>query len=401
MSAAGLILRGGTVLDVATGELTRADLGVSDGLVADPAALSGAPEVDVSGLVVLFGLWDCHAHPGGLMYDPMGAGYFENLATRTIRAGENLREAAAMGVTGIRTLGDAGDLDIAWARAFAAGTTPGPRILPGGPAVRTTGGHGTAFPRRYTEFEQEIVADGPDAMARAVRLLNEHGARWVKLLITGGLYSEHETVDGVQFTTAELETVMGVARDRGLPVAAHCGGPRAAEQFARLGGRSIEHGYALDAAAAGVMAEHGTWLVPTIGVTHDTDMMKETGWPPHAAQRAMASAAKHADAMRACVEAGVKLATGADLNPIGPRLHRELEMLEKAGLSRLQVLHAATTGARELNGLGAATRPEPGTAADLIFVDGSPLDDLATLRRPLGVMTYGRFVHAPEGAVHV
>jgi imidazolonepropionase-like amidohydrolase len=397
MAETELILRGGTVLDVGTGELTRADLGIRDGVVADPQPLSGAPEVDVSGLTVLFGLWDCHAHPGSLMYDPVGNGYFENLATRAIRAGENLREAVSMGVTGVRTLGDAGDLDIAWTRAFAAGRPPGPRILPAGPAIRTTGGHGTAFPRRYTEFEQEIITDGPDGMARAVRRLNEHGSRWVKLLLTGGLYSEHETVDGLQFTAAELEAVMGVANDRGLPVAAHCGGPRVAERFARLGGRSVEHGYALDPEAAVVLAEHGTWLVPTISVTHDTDMMERDGWPPHAARRAVASAAAHAAALHACIEAGVKIATGADLNPIGPRLHRELEMLEKAGLTRLQVLHAATAGSRELNGLGAATRPGPGAAADLIFVEGSPLDDLTCLRRPAAVMTYGRFVHPPRG----
>ena len=218
-------------------------------------------------------------------------------------------------------------------------------------------------------------------MARAVRELNEHGARWIKLLLTGGLYSEHETVDGLQFTAAELETVMGVASDRGLPVAAHCGGPRVAERFARLGGRSVEHGYALDEAAAKVLADHGTWLVPTISVTHDTAMMTEPGGQAHAAGRAVESAPAHAEALHVCLAAGVHIATGADLNPIGPRLHRELEMLVHAGMPRLEVLRAATAGARELNGLGTATRPGPGTAADLIFLDGSPLDDFSRLRK--------------------
>ncbi len=394
------VLRGGRVLDVATGELCNRDLAVRDGVLVDPSVLDDAEVVDLDGLTVMFGLWDCHAHPGGLMYDPPAQGYFENVAARAIRAGENLREAVAMGITGIRTLGEIGDIDIAYERAFRSGSTLGPRIIPGGNAIRTTGGHATAYPRRYVEFDQEIIADGPVEMARAVRQLNEHGARWIKLLLTGGLYSEHETVDGMQFTDEEFEAVMAVARDRQLPVAAHCGGARVAERFAALGGRSVEHGYLLDEQAAAAMARHGTWLVPTISVTHDVEMMTETGWPAHAAERARASAARQAESLHACVAAGVQLATGADLNPIGPRLHRELEMLEKAGLTRLQVLRAATTGARALNGLGDETTPSPGSAADLIMVDGDPLAELSCLRAPVGVMTYGRFVRWPNSQAH-
>lgn len=118
-----------------------------------------------------------------------------------------------------------------------------------------------------------------------------------------------------------------------------------ARRFAELGGRSVEHGYALDEAAAAALAAAGTWLVPTIAVTHDEPMMVETGWPPHAHHRAVASAPAHAEALLACLAAGVRIATGADLNPIGPRLHGELAMLEKAGVPRQQVLYAATVGA--------------------------------------------------------
>ncbi len=391
-----LLLRGGLVLDEATGERVARDVGIHDGHVASVGQLVEPEGVDLAGLTIMFGLWDCHAHPGGLMYDPTAQGYFETVASRAVRAGENMREAVAMGVTGLRTLGEVGDIDIAYERAYRAGTSAGPRIMPGSTAIRTTGGHATAYPRRYIEFDQEIIVDGPVEMTRAVRRLNEHGARWVKLLLTGGLYSEHETVDGMQFTDAEFEAVMAVARDRQLPVAAHCGGARVAERFAELGGRSVEHGYVLDEQAARSMAEHGTWLVPTLSVTHDVEMMIETGWPPHAAQRAQQSAARQAESLHICLAAGVRIATGADLNPIGPRLHRELTMLEKAGLTRLQVVHAATSCARALNGLGDHSAPVPGAAADLIMVDGDPLSDLAYLSRPEGVMTYGRFVVHPS-----
>jgi imidazolonepropionase-like amidohydrolase len=96
------------------------------------------------------------------------------------------------------------------------------------------------------------------------------------------------------------------------------------------------------------------------------------------------------------VAAGVKIATGADLNPIGPRLHAELGLLEEIGIPRLAVLHAATASGRELNGLGKETSPQPGSAADLIVLEGNPLDDISHLRRPRGVIVYGRMVVDPR-----
>ena len=389
---AGYLLAGGSVLDVGTGDIERRDLAVADGIVVAPGSRNDLERVDCDGLLIMFGLWDVHCHPAGLMYDPPATGYFERPAPHSVRAGANLLQALSMGVTGIRTAAEADGIDIAWRDAIARGRWPGPRIKCSGPAIRTTGGHGTAFPREYVNTKPFLIADGPTEMRRAVRSLAEQGADWVKILLTGGLYSVHETVDSGQLSDDELEMVMATARQRGLPALAHCGSARLAEKFVNLGGRSVEHGYALDESAARTIAAKGAWLVPTIGVTHDVEMMRNDRWPEHAMGRAIASQKKHAEAVMACVEAGVKLATGADLNPSGPRLHAEIRLLESIGLSRIDVLRAATTGGRELNGLGPHTSPEPGTAADLIFLNGSPLDELATLSSPRKVMVYGRFM---------
>jgi imidazolonepropionase-like amidohydrolase len=386
-----LWLRGASWLDVATGETSRRDVAIADGLItAEPG---DAPrEIDAGGATIMFGLWDCHTHPGGMMYDPDALGYFEAAPDRTIRAGENLQQAASMGVTGIRAVDEANEIDLAWAKAYERGLPAGPRVRGAGRGVRTTAGHGTAFPRTFTQLESEIVVDGPVEVARAVRLLVERGAHWVKAMLTGGLYSPHETVDGLQFTQDELASLMEVANQRGIPVAAHCGGSDAAIAFAELGGRSIEHGYALDERAAAAMAAAGTWFVPTVSVTHDREFIEAEGWPEHAANRAFATAPGHADALKACIEAGVRIAVGADLNPIGPRLHRELEMLERAGMDRRAVLEAATVGGRALNGFGDTSTPEPGSVADVIVVDGDPLEDLGVLRRPRQVIAHGRLL---------
>ena len=384
-----LRIRGASWLDVGTGESAATDLFVAGGVI-QPDDGRAATDVDASGMTAMFGLWDCHAHPGGLMYDNAGVGFFEGVPERTIRAGENFAGALEAGVTGVRCLDEADELDLAWGRTYAAGTTPGPRVTGAGRALRTTAGHGTCFPRHYTGVNMELVCDGPDAMAKAVRRQLERGAQWIKVMLTGGLYSPHETCDGGQFTTAELDAVMGVANLRGIPVAAHCGGAEVAIAFSQRGGRSVEHGYLLNEEAAAAMAANGTWLVPTVGVTHDQEYIEAEKWPTHAAERSREVLPGHADALKMCIAAGVRIATGADLNPIGVRLHRELEMLERAGMDRRSVLHAASVGGRELNGFGGATGPVPGAAADLILLGGNPMDSPPALREPLLVVTHGR-----------
>ena len=385
-----LRLGGGRWFDVTTGESQRTDLLVVDGRVVTDDGRDADP-VDADGAWILPGLMDCHAHPGEAFYAPDAAAYFETVAERTIRAGENLRTAATVGITGVRCVDEAEGIDLAWRTTFAAGTSPGPRVLAAGRAIRTTGGHGTAHPRVPVRMHDMHVVDGPTAMARAVREQVELGVDWIKVMLTGGLMSEHETVDGMQLSDEELAAVLATARQRGVPVTAHCGGAEAARRFARGGGRCIEHGYALDEEAVAVMAEHGVWLVPTIGVTHDDAFLEHgDGWPEHSLTRARATRARHAESLAMARAAGVRIAVGADLNPIGARLHRELALLEEAGMPRLEVLAAATVGGRGLNGLDARPTAEPGALADLLVVDADPLADPGALARPRHVLVDGR-----------
>lgn len=399
METSSVSIRGLNWLDTSSGEYSKRDIFVRGGVIAEPSCDAADLTIDASGLTAMFGLWDCHAHVGGLMYDPDAQGYFEAPAARTIRAGVNLAQAARMGITGVRALGECDDIDLALSRAYEAGVPPGLRLRGAGCSIKTTGGHGVAYPREYVRMRGFLTVDGPAEVARAVRRQVSRGAHWIKASLTGGLYSEHETVDGGQFSDEELGALMATANQRGIPVAAHCGGSDQAVRFSRLGGRSVEHGYALDEEAAAAMAEASTWLVPTIGVTHDSSFISEDGWPAHAANRAAASIRKHREGLRACLEAGVRIAVGADLNPVGPRLHREMELLEEVGVDRLTVLHAATIGGRELNGLGSQCLPEPGCAADLVLTEGSPLDDPKVLRDPVLVMAFGRVLKG-EGTEH-
>lgn len=380
-------------LDTKSGELVSQEIAVSNGRFVEKSHLKNPEVIDATGMTAMFGLWDCHSHPGSLMYDPKNEGYFENPARRTIRAGENMMDALRYGVTGTRTVSEANEIDLEWGRAFKEGIFHGPIVKSGGPGLRVTGGHGTTYPKVALQLEWEWAADGPDEMRKATRRLIEMGVDWIKLMLTGGLYSEHETVEDSQFTHEEIDAVLEIAHNKSIPVAAHCGGARIAEYFANKGGKSIEHGYALDERAAAAMAKNGTWFVPTIGVTHDFEMMERDGWPEHAKNRAQESAKRHAESLKACLDAGVKIATGADLNPIGPRLHAEIRMLERAGMDRLSVLHAASVGGRELNGLGAESRPSLGASADLIFLGKNPIEVPVTLESPQLVFTNNRLLN--------
>lgn len=385
-----LLLRGGFVLDVATGERTRRDIGVQSGHIVEVGDLVDPVILPAEEATVLFGLWDCHCHPGSLMHDPTGESYFETAPMHAMRGIANLSDALRAGVTGVRVLGEVDDIDIAMARATARGELVGPRIAPSGVTLHTTGGHGQVFPRAFHRVTYFDEIDGADSVRRSVRSHVEHGATWIKVLITGGLFSDHEEVDDSQFDDEELRVLLQTAASRSIPVAAHCGSARMATKFAKGGGRSIEHGYALDEEAAAAMAANGTWLVPTISVSHDDEMMIEGGWPQHSLERAQKAAHKHREALHACLEAGVQIALGADLNPVGMRTHREMELLESVGMTRLDVLRAATAGGRELNGLGSSTTPTAGDAADLIVVDGNPMDDMKALQQPRHVVAHGR-----------
>lgn len=390
------LIKNVSLFDTLNGDISVSDLAIKNGRVTSPDLLKDPKIKDGTGLITMFGIWDCHSHPGSLMYDNFAHGYFESAAARTIRAGSNLIEAARLGITGVRALSEANQIDIEWGKTFKDGGYKGPRVLSAGAGIRVTGGHGTAYPRKSMDLHWELAADGPAEMSKLARTLIEEGVNWLKLMLTGGLFSEFETVEDNQFTTEELSAVMEVANNKNIPVAAHCGGARTAEKFAVLGGKSIEHGYALDEKSAKVMAENGTWLVPTISVTQDTEMHETDQWPKHAMERAKIAGKKHVEALQACVAAGVKIATGADYNPIGPRMLRELELLEKAGMSRLQVIHAATSAGKELNGYGVESKPEVGSVADLIFMRKNPIEDISNFREIEAVMSFGRFIIEPN-----
>jgi imidazolonepropionase-like amidohydrolase len=365
----------------------------------------GADTVDLEGRYLLPGLWDCHCHPGIMIPDPERYSAFETESELTLRALRMLRGAFETGITGVRVVSEAAYVDVALREAFAQATPTGmwrdayeplplhgPRMFVSGRGLRVTGGHGAE--RRVTGLvDYALEVDGADEVRKATRYLIKMGVDWIKLMITGGIAGIREGMGESQMTFDEIKAACDTAHNKGLKVAAHIGAAAAAKLAVEAGLDSVEHGYLLDKEVVDMMAERGVWYVPTMTVTEDLERMRLNNTPEYSMARAEEGAAAHRRSFELALSAGVKIASGADMNPMWATSAKEIYWLGRCGMTNLQALQAGTIRAAELCGvaddLGTV---EPGKLADLIVVDDDPLRDLRNLQKVRLVIKEGQIL---------
>jgi imidazolonepropionase-like amidohydrolase len=206
------------------------------------------------------------------------------------------------------------------------------------------------------------VFDGPVQARNAVRRMVRSGADVIKVTATGSM-AKPQTADLQQVADDEMAEIVAEAGRAGRHVMVHAHGARAAEAAARAGARSIEHGARLDEQAAAVLAETGTWLVPTL-LASQTGKDPELDWFPEAQQRA-------AQAFRWALQAGVPIAMGTDC-PVTPRGRRleELGHMHRLGMAPLDVWRGATYDAARLLDRDDIGLLEPGRRADVVALRG-------------------------------
>jgi imidazolonepropionase-like amidohydrolase len=171
------------------------------------------------------------------------------------------------------------------------------------------------------------------------------------------------------------------------------GAAGAAKTAIRAGLDSVEHGYLLDEEVVDMMADRGVWYIPTMTVTEDMDRLRYNQTPEHSLQRAEEGAAAHRRSFELALEAGVNIASGADMNPMWATSVKEIYWLARCGMTNLQALQAATVKAAELCGVDEDLGTlEPGKLADMIVVEGNPLADLKSLRDVVLVVKEGQVV---------
>lgn len=366
----------------------------------------GATIIDLDGAYLLPGLWDSHCHPGGMIPDPHRVACFETEAERTLRAARNTTAALRVGVTALRSTGEANFIDVAlretyashqpaglWKKGYDDKRLMGPRMFCAGRGLRITGGHGARGRVQPMYVEPPLEVDGPDEVYKAARYVIKMGVDWVKLCITGGIAGIREGMGESQMTFEEIKAACDVAHNKGLKVCAHTGAAAAAKLAVRAGLDSVEHGYLLDAEVCDMMAERGVYYCPTLSVTHDEAYMRRWEWPEHSLRRALEGAEAHRQALELALKAGVKIVNGADLNPIADTATPEIEWVVKAGMTPAQALIASTRRPAEMcdveDSLGTVA---VGKLADLIVVEENPLENISALRQVKLVMKEGEAV---------
>jgi imidazolonepropionase-like amidohydrolase len=269
-------------------------------------------------------------------------------------------------------------------------------MLVSGPPLSITGGHCDDNLLPY-EFHQtaEGVADGVPAVQHKVRETIKYGADLIKVCATGGVLSKGDDPQASAFTQDELRAIVADAHRLGRKVAAHAHGAQGIVWAAEAGVDSIEHGSYINDEGIAAMKQHGTYLVPTLYLQDwMTENYKKIGLPDFIVPKMLTVIAEARQHLSHAFASGVKVALGTDaaVYPHGLNGH-EFNAMVKLGLTPLQAIQAGTVNAADL--LGWSDRVgsiEPGKYADLVAVEGDPLQDVTTLERVKWVMKGGQVV---------
>ncbi len=402
------IVKPGHLLDVKSGKtlsgqaiVIEGDKIVNVGPAGDIKTSVTDQIIDLPNATVLPGLIDAHTH---LTSDPKDVGY-ESLAISVPRealtGAKNARTTLLAGFTTVRNVGASGYTDVALRDAINAGDVPGPRMLVSGPPLGITGGHCDNDLLAYEYHSSaEGVADGIAAVQHKVRETIKYGADLIKICATGGVLSMGDNPQASQYTLEEMKAIVADAHRLGRKVAAHAHGAQGILWASEAGVDSIEHGSYIDDAGIAEMKKNGTYLVPTLYLG---DWFLENAGQLHVPPSILAKAKDVMPAARKNIAhafaSGVKVAFGTDaaVYPHGLNAH-EFAVMVKLGLSPLQSIQAATINAADLLGWsGKVGSLDAGAWADIIAVDGDPLQDVTALEHVKFVMKGGAVVRNEYG----
>ena len=240
---------------------------------------------------------------------------------------------------------------------------------------------------------EDGIADGPDQIRAAVRYQIKYGADVIKTCATGGVLSEGDAVGATQYSFEELKAMVEETNKLERKVAAHAHGTEGIKIATRAGVSSIEHGSFLDEEGARMMAQRGTFLVPTLMAGEAAERAATNGVIKGLrAEKAMAAAAAMRRGIKIAVANKVPIALGTDAGviPHGTNAREFFLMVEWGGMTSMDAIVAGTLSGAKLLGwdktIGSLT---VGKLADIVAVPGDPLKDIQNLERPSFVMKSG------------
>jgi imidazolonepropionase-like amidohydrolase len=368
---------------------------------------TGARTLDLGSVTLVPGFIDAHTHIiGRTLSDPMSDEYEakDYLSYGAIAGVANARKTLMAGFTSIRNLGAPGFDDMALRQAVDAGVVPGPRMENAGHATGITGGHCDANGWRPALEDRDYrdgVADGPDEIRKFVRYQVKYGADVIKICASGGVLSEGDAVNASEYTLEEMKAAVDEARKLGRKVAAHAHGLESIKFAVQAGVASIEHGSFLDDETARMMAQHGTYLVPTLSAGEVVENAAKSGrLKGLRAQKALAAAQSMRNTVRLAIKNNVPIALGTDagVGEHGANAREFQLMVEWGAMTPAQSLVAGTSSAAKLLGWQDKVGTlEANKLADIVAVPGDPTIDITVTERPVFVMKGGKIYKAPDG----
>ncbi len=342
--------------------------------------------IDCEGKYVLPGLIDCHVH---LVWDgsedPQGAINHEENDVITLGAYKHALDTLKLGITSVRDVGSPDRTVLHVRNAINEKLLQGPTIISSGAPICMTGGH-----VHYLGYE----SDGEDEVRKNTRQVLKEGADLVKVMATGGIYTHGEEPGSPQLTLEELKAAKEEASKKNKKVAAHADGLEGIMNCLEAGIDTIEHGIYADDHALQLMKERGTYLVPTMIVMEQ--LANSSNIPDWALRKAKEIMEPHQNMLQEAIRAGVKIATGTDCGaPETPPEYffKELLLLNEAGMSPMEVIHASTRVAADCIGAEDRGVLAEGKKADLLIVEENPLENLEVLKAEKQVMKNGAFIH--------
>lgn len=352
-----------------------------------------ATVIDLSRYTVLPGLIDCHTH---VLLQPEDEGEVPPVITksqafRTVQAVAAAKKDLEAGFTTMRDVDSegAGFADVAVRDAINQGIIPGPRLFVSTYALTITGGHMNLHGLNpdLQLPDPAAITDTREAMIAEVRREVKYGADWIKLYATGTLrHVNPVTLESLnQVSVEDVQAVVNEAKRWGKDVAAHAYGGEGAKNSVLGGVRSIEHGMLLDDETLRLMVERGTFWCPTLSVYATEDPQRMTDVRKRIVQR-------HKETFQKAMKMGVKIAFGTD---VGAYEHgtsaREFIRMVEYGMKPIDAIRSATLTASVLlrmeHQIGTL---EPGKFADVIAVEGNPVEDIRALTRVVFVMKEGK-----------
>jgi imidazolonepropionase-like amidohydrolase len=380
---------------------------VSVGAAGSVAIPAGARTVDLGNVTLLPGFIDAHTHViGRALGDPAAndQGVRDVDSFAAILGVVNVRTTLLSGFTSIRNLGAANFDDIAMRKAINEGWVIGPRMQTAAHAIGITGGHCDENGYKPGLMDGDFktgIADGPEQIRAAVRYQAKYGADVIKTCATGGVLSEGDAVGVPQYTYEELKALVDEATKLERKVAAHAHGTEGIKIAVRAGVSSIEHGSFLDEEGARMMAERGTFLVPTLSAGEAAENAAKTGvLKGLRAEKALAAAQAMRKSIKYAIANKVPIALGTDagVSPHGANGHEFTLMVQWGGMTPMQSIVAGTSNAAKLLGwdknLGTLAT---GKWADIVAVPGDPIADIKVMEKPVFVMKNGVVYKAPNG----